>query len=209
MKKLIVIVFAVLMPLFAFAQVIDDSSIKQLESGEYTLEEGRIQVTFSDTVSPDYVQQEFEKMGLKILSSNFQPIVLTIENAPATELMKQLEDSKWVDFIMSESAGISDEDINELSDKDTLDNNRVNQMLAQLNHGGEYKFIIIGLTYAATIAEVAEIKSNYPDLDIQVSEYSERTAVIQTAEAKEMETMDELKKLGYVKSTAFIGSVSN
>lgn len=207
MKNLIVIVFAVLMPLLVFAQVIDDSSIKQLESGEYTLEEGKIQVTFSDTSSPDYVQQEFDKMGLKILSSNFQPIILTIEDAPATKLMVELEDSKWVDFIMSESAGISDEDIGELSKKDSLDNNRVNQMLAQLNHGGEYKFIVIGLTYAATLSEVAEIKSNYPDLNIQVSEFSERTAVIQTETEKELETMDELKKLAYVKNTALIGNL--
>lgn len=207
MKKLIVIVFAVIAPILVFAQVMDDSSIKKLESGEYSLEEGKIQVTFSDTVSPDYVQEEFDKMGLKILSSNFQPIILKIENSPATELMKELEDSEWVDFIMSESAGISDEDISELSEKDTLDNNRVNQMLAQLNHSGEYKFVIIGLTYNATISEVAEIKSKFPDLDIQVLEYSERTAIIQTEAEKEMETMDELKKLAYVKNTAFIGSL--
>ncbi len=207
MKKVIGFVFAVVLPFLAFAQVMDDSDIKKLEDGEYKLEEGKIQVTFSDTVSPDYIEREFEKMGLKILSSSFQPLVLTIENASGSEIMKELEDNKWVEFIMSESEGISDDDVKEFNKKDTLDNSRINQMLTELNHSSEYKFIMVGLTYAATLAEVSEIRNKFPDLDIQIAEYAERTAIIETEAKKELETMDELKKLAYVKNTAFIGNL--
>jgi archaellum component FlaC len=108
---------------------------------------------------------------------------------------------------MSESAGIKDEDIEEMSRKDTVDSDRINTVLTQLNQTGNYEFIIVGLTYSATEERVDELRKAYPKLEILVEEKSQRMAILKTEEEKELEAMDELMKLSFVKNTAMVGVV--
>ena len=68
-------------------------------------------------------------------------------------------------------------------------------------------FIIVGLTHNASQEMVEELRSAYPELEILVEENSERTAIVKTEVDKELEAMDELKKLHFVKNTALIGSL--
>jgi archaellum component FlaC len=121
--------------------------------------------------------------------------------------LNEIESLDFVDFIMSESAGIKDEDIEEMSRKDTVDSDRINTVLTQLNQTGNYEFIIVGLTYSATEERVDELRKAYPKLEILVEEKSQRMAILKTEEEKELEAMDELMKLSFVKNTAMVGVV--
>ena len=207
MRQLAITIFCVFMPLLVGAQVMDDTNIKKLEQGGYNLEAGKVQVTFSDTVSPDFVNHQLSELGYEILSSTFQNIILSIENNPKPGQLNEIESLDYVDFVMSESAGIKDEDIEEMSRKDTVDSDRINTVLTQLNQTGQYEFIIVGLTHNASQEMVEKLRSAYPELEILVEENSERTAIVKTEVDKELEAMDELKKLHFVKNTALIGSL--
>jgi hypothetical protein len=207
MKQLAIMVFCVLMPALAFSQTMDDANLKKLQEGGYSLEPGKVQVTFTDTVSRDFAEKKMTELGYEMLSSTFQNIILSIENNPEPGQLNEIESLDFVDFIMSESAGIKDEDIEEMSRKDTVDSDRINTVLTQLNQTGNYEFIIVGLTYSATEERVDELRKAYPKLEILVEEKSQRMAILKTEEEKELEAMDELMKLSFVKNTAMVGVV--
>jgi hypothetical protein len=207
MKEFMITVFSVLLPVFAIAQTMDDASIKKLEGGEYSLESGKIQVTFVDTVSVEFIDKEMEIRGYEIISSNFQNLILSIENNPEPGQLNEIEGIEWVDFIMTESASMKDEDVEEISRKDTVDSDKVNKVLTLLNQTGDYEFIIVGMTYNATQEHLEKLREMYPGLEIKVSEKSQRTAILKTETDKELEAMDELEKLSFVKNTAFIGNL--
>lgn len=207
MKQLVVIIVSVLVPFIGFAQVMDDTDIKKLEKGEYNIEAGKIQVTFSDTVSPTFIEQKLDDMGYEILSSEIKNIVLSIENNPSPQQLKELEESEWVEFVMSEAAGNSDKEMEEINDSDTLGSDKVNQLLAKLTYSKEYEYVVVALTYNATVKTVTDIKAAYPDLKFEVLQKSQRSAILKTEEDKELEAMDELKKLDFVKNTAMVGNL--
>ncbi|MCP9291224.1 MULTISPECIES: hypothetical protein [Gracilimonas] len=207
MKQLVVIIVSVLVPFIGFAQVMDDTDIKKLEKGEYNIEAGKIQVTFSDTVSPTFIEQKLDDMGYEILSSEIKNIVLSIENNPSPQQLKELEESEWVEFVMSEAAGNSDKEMEEINDSDTLGSDKVNQLLAKLTYSKEYEYVVVALTYNATEKTVTDIKAAYPDLKFEVLQKSQRSAILKTEEDKELEAMDELKKLDFVKNTAMVGNL--
>ncbi|MBO6584801.1 MAG: hypothetical protein JJ953_01720 [Gracilimonas sp.] len=207
MKQLVVIIVSVLVPFIGFAQVMDDTDIKKLEKGEYNIEAGKIQVTFSDTVSPTFIEQKLDDLGYEILSSEIKNIVLSIENNPSPQQLKELEESEWVEFVMSEAAGNSDKEMEEINDSDTLGSDKVNQLLAKLTYSKEYEYVVVALTYNATEITVEDIKAAYPDLKFEVLQQSQRSAILKTEEDKELEAMDELKKLDFVKNTAMVGNL--
>lgn len=204
MTRNIILLF-LLLPLGIKAQVMDDNSLKKLQSGEYTLEQGKIQVTFADTVHPEFVADQLDILGYEILSSNFQNIILSIENDPEPKQLKEIENTKWVDFIMTESAEVKDEKIDEIATEDSLKGDKVNRMLAQLNYSTKYEYILVALNFAATNETVDSLRAAFPGLVFKYQEQSERTAILKTDPDKEMEAMDELKKLSFVKNSALIG----
>jgi hypothetical protein len=197
----------VLQPVIISAQQIDETSIKKLERGEAKIETGKVQVTFVDTVSPAFVEDSFNKLGFIILSSNFQQIVLVIENNPDPKQVQDLEENQWVDFVLSESEGISDQGMKVLAKKDSVNHAKVNTVLAQLNHRSTYKYLLVGLKYAATEETVKEIQKKYPGLDFKMMSPSVRSAIVKTEEGKEAAMIEALEKLPFVKNTAYIGSL--
>lgn len=207
MKQIVIVLISALVPLISFAQVMDDTDIKKLEKGEYNIEAGKVQVTFSDTVSPTFVEQKLDELGYEILSSEIKNIVLSIESNPSPQQLKELEDSEWVEFVMSEAAGNSDKEIEEINNSDTLESDKVNQLLAKLTYSKEYEYIVVALTYNATEKTVEDIKAAYPDLTFEVLQKSKRSAILKTQEDKELEAMDELKQLSFVKNTAMVGNL--
>lgn len=196
-----------LFPVSSFAQVMDDIDIKKLQSGQYSLAQGKIQVTFADTVHPDFISEEMEKLGYEILNSTFQNIILSIENDPKPTQLKKIENTEWVDFIMTESSEVKDEKIDEIAEEDSLKADKVNRMLAQLNYSTTYEYILVALNFRATTAMADSLIEQFPDLVFRTQEASVRTAILKTAPDKEMEAMDELNMLPYVINTAFIGTV--
>lgn len=207
MRILYTVLFTAFINIGAFAQVIDDSDLKKLESGQYQLDEGKIQVTFLDTISFDFMQHKLHELGYEVLNSDFQNIMLSVENDPKSGQLSEIEDNEWVDFIMSETSNISDNELEEISKNDSLDDKKVNLMLAQLNHRKSFDFIFISLNHKATAVEAYEIIGNYPELDIKIVRESQRTAIIKTELEKEAEAMEKLGQLDFVKSTAYLGVI--
>lgn len=206
MIRLLLIIF-VLLPVSVAAQVMDDNDIRKLERGEYSLEKGKIQVTFADTVHPEFIAHQMEKMGFEILNSTFQNIILSIENDPEPTQLKEIENTSWVDFIMTESAEIKDEKIEEIAEEDSIKDDKVNRMLAELTYSSEYEYILVALNYAATTEMVDSLRAQFPGLVFKIQEESIRSAILSTQPDEELEAMDALNELPYVKNTALIGNL--
>lgn len=208
MRKHILLIIGVLWPIFTLAQVMDDSAIDQLQKGNYSIEKGKIQVVFDDTTSQKFAVKELERRGYDVLESTFQNIVLSIENDPRSGQLAEIEEHEWVDFILSESSGISDESLEEINDKDTLDNAKINQILSQINRKNTgYEFITVGLKPTASMSVLEDLKTAHPNLEFRVAENSIRSAVIQTEEGKEEETIQNLKALPFIVDLTYIGSL--
>jgi|AntRauTorcE11897_2_1112592.scaffolds.fasta_scaffold00162_17 hypothetical protein len=190
-----------------FAQIIDDSDLRKLESGKYKLEQGMIQVSFTDTVSADYMEQQLSKYGYEILSSNFKNILLTIQGEPIHEQLNELKANKWVEFLISSTTNITEEELKVISKMNSMDEEKADQLLSGLDKSrGSYP-VFISLIQSATSSEANNLISSYPDLDLRIIRESQRSAVIKTEPGKEAEVMEALGQMSFVKSTALIGVI--
>ncbi|MAO66584.1 MAG: hypothetical protein CL666_16455 [Balneola sp.] len=207
MKRIIQTFLLLFIPFAVQAQIIDESDFNKLQQGNYSIEKGKIQVTFTDTTTSDFAIQELGKKGYEVLSSTFQPIMLRVTHLPEGITPKDLEDHKWVDFILHESVGIDDEDLRKMKKKDSTVTERQRELLEQFKDRGNYQFLMVGLTYGATKDALADLEDIHPELKFEVALQSERSAVIKTETDKELEAMDELQSLPFVLNTAMMGSI--
>ncbi|MEX2478460.1 MAG: hypothetical protein WD357_08490 [Gracilimonas sp.] len=203
--------FTILISLFLtitiFAQVIDDSDLKKLESGQYKIEQGMIQVSFSDTLSNNYMERKLSEYGYKILSSNFKNILLSIDGEPVREQLEEIKTNRWVEFIIGETTNITEEDIKRISEMNSLDKETMDKLYTQLEQNTNPDPVFISMSYNTTSSQANELISSYPDLGLRIIRGNQRSAVIKTEPGKEAETMEALEHISFVNSTAHIGVI--
>ncbi|MDR9419861.1 hypothetical protein [Gracilimonas sp.] len=179
-----------------FAQNIDDTELKQLQSGEYGLKAGSIQATFTDAIHPDSALQQMKEKGHKIVSTEFKPILLSIQGEISEEQLTALKENKWVNMVINESEILSQQ---QGADPEILKKIKENTDIMPT------EFTMIQLKLEANKKSVDELRMQFPDLSFKMTWSGSRTAVIETEPGKEIDLMDELKKLDIIESTAMIG----
>lgn len=207
MKQIIVLLLSILMSVPAFGQVIDASELNKLESGQFKLEPGKVQITFADTVTDGYMQKKISELGYEVLNSNFQNILLTVTNNPKPEELKKIEDHESVEYVINETSDLNADIIKKVFKNYFLDDSKIEQMLSQKNQNSRLQITFIALHGKATVADAEQIITNNPELDIHIMRKNHRTAIIKTDLEREAEAMDALSQLKIVKSTALLGVI--
>lgn len=200
MKIISLSLFLLVITSSTFAQVIDDTELKNLQSGDYELQSGHIQATFTDDIHPDSVIIQLQRNGYKIVRTDFKPITLSIESEISEEQLTALQENKWVDLILNDTL----RNPQSLSNQQEIDASALQdiQENAQLIPP---QLTVIQLKMEATKDAVEELRSEFSDLQFKMLWSGSRNAIIETEPGKEMDVMDELKKLDVIESTAMIG----
>ncbi|WP_020403409.1 hypothetical protein [Gracilimonas tropica] len=206
MKNLIRILM-LLFPGLLMGQVMDESDINKLEQGKYKLEKGKVQVSFVDTVSLGYVKEEFGKLGLKILTTDFKPIILQVYEMPENLSLEELEENEWVELVFHTSANMDETAQEEIKEKYSSRLKEVISLYEQIKREGFYEITLVVMTSEAMKESFEKLLEQYPGMNAEILQQSEKSAVVETEENRELDVMDLLNELDYVKNTAMIGSL--
>lgn len=206
MKNLIRILM-LLFPGLLMGQVMDESDINKLEQGKYKLEKGKVQVSFEDTVSLNYVQEEFRELELKILTTDFKPIILQVYEMPENLSLEELEENEWVELVFHTSADMDETAQEEIKKTYSSRFKEVISLYEQIKREGFYEITLVVMTSEAMKESFEKLLEQYPGMNAEIIQESEKSAVVQTEENRELDVMDLLNELDYVKNTAMIGSL--
>ena len=188
------------------AQVIDDSSVDRAQNG-YDFTEGRFVAYLTDTVSPTFIRDQFQRLEIMILDEDIEPLLIALVNTPSDERLKQLESHKNIVGIYS--TGLEKER-NNLENKltDPTLNERQKKEIRSLLSAPQEDYII-EFDYSVDVKRAKVIMGEFRDVAYKVFRNSLRTVTLKSEPGNEPMLMDKVEELPFVESTAMIGTIRN
>ncbi|HET8865410.1 MAG TPA: hypothetical protein VFM80_06895 [Gracilimonas sp.] len=207
MKLLTFLLLSVFLSSTLSAQVIDDSDLKKLESGQYKLAEAKIQVSFELGVSEEEMRTEITRLGYEVESAIFENIVLNINNKPEESQIEEIAALAVVNSVLDLRHTYDPNMLNQIKQSRMMSDSELNELIEQLEEEGPQGLLLVYLNAEAIESTVEEIRSQFENLEMNIFRPAQRTAIIKTEPGKELEAMDELNAQSFVESTAFIGVI--
>jgi hypothetical protein len=189
------------------AQVIDTSELDKLQSGEYKIAEGQLQVVFADTTTKAFTLQEMHKLGIEVKSTDFKSILMIIENHPEKNHIRSIQKDDAVYFILNEASYINSGENLMATERNIMEGNIDPEAVSEFKFKDEYQVVMIQLIETATMQDANSIIDLHPDLKFRVLMEPRRSAVIQTSPDKEEEIISILESKPYVQSVAYMGVI--
>lgn len=205
MRILLIILFTLLALSFLQAQTIDTSELNKLQNGEYSIAEGQLQVLFSDTTTRAFALQEMQKMGVEVKSTDFNSILMIIENHPEKEHIRSIQKDESVFLVLNEASYVNSGEDLMSTERSIMERNIDPETVSDFKFKDEYKAVMVYLKETATMKDANRIMDRHPDLKFRVLFEPRRSAVIQTDPDKEDHIITLLESKPYVKSVAYIG----
>ncbi|MCG8372725.1 MAG: hypothetical protein MI700_04300 [Balneolales bacterium] len=183
------------------------STINQVEQGEHKFAKGAILVSLVDTVSPEFVQYQFQRLGLEILQNHIYPVTGHSTLGLTSSQIEWLSSHPFIQEIIIRESGLTEQKIAELvSGKNSQDSLRMTQSLQSLM-SNPTKHIVFKHSITHNMAET--FAEQFSEYEIRIQYYNPKSVVVQTIPGKEAETIKKVEELIYVQNTAFIALQSN
>jgi hypothetical protein len=187
------------------AQVIDTSELNKLQSGQYKLAEGQLQVLFKDTTTLSFAQKELHSLGLEIKTTEFMNLAMIIENHPKEEDIRSLQNNDAVKMVINEFSYLKSEAGNTTPITEyTLQDIDAN-MVSDFKFMDQYKVVLVGLNEQASINDANLIMTQFPNLKFNIFNEGRRSAVVLTKPENEEEIITLLESKPFVESVAYMG----
>ncbi len=205
--RLFLLALAILIPTASHAQIVDDSAIDDLTNGNVRFEEGKFVAYLADTVSPAFVSQAFENLGLQLQDINIARVSILIVNWPSDSTLSSLETDPSINAVVPirtgdlrmmltdslENAGVPPDQIAEAA-ADFLKNIPVGTYLVEFD-------------YSIDTIRAADILSQFDDLAFNFTPWPPKTVTILAEPGSEPEMMERVEQLPFVLYTAMIGTI--
>ncbi|WP_103664166.1 hypothetical protein [Gracilimonas amylolytica] len=205
MRILLIILYTLLPLSFLQAQTIDTSELNKLQNGEYSIAEGQLQVLFSDTTTRAFALQEMHNMGVEVKSTDFNSILMIIENHPEKEHIRSIQKDESVFLVLNEASYVNSGEDLMSTERSIMEGNIDPESVSDFKFKDEYKAVMVHLKETATMKDANRIMDRHPDLKLRVLFEPRRSAVIQTDPDAEDNIITLLESKPYVKSVAFMG----
>lgn len=207
MRCFILFLWATLAPLQLMAQTIDDSDIQKLQTGEYKLAEGKIQVSFEHGVSEEEMRGEVTRLGYEVESAVFQSLILNIDNKTEETQLAEIMALSVVDSVLDLRHEYDSYALNKIKESRKMTDSEFKEFLEDLEEEGPPGFLLVYLNADATESTAEVLRSQFENLEFRVFKAAQRTAIIKTEVGKELEAMDELNAHSFVENSAFVGVI--
>lgn len=191
----------------AKAQVIDDSSVDQIQNGNYNFTEGRFVAYLADTVSPTFVREQFQQLNITILEETIEPLLIAIVNTPSKESLKKLEVQEHVVGVYRTTFE---------SERRMLENKLIDPNLTASQKKAIRQLLsmpaedyVIEFDYSIDVNKAKKLMGEFRDIAYKIVRNSFRTVTLQAEPGNEPLLMDKVEQLPFVVSTAMIGTVKN
>lgn len=205
MRILLIILYTLLPLSFLQAQTIDTSELNKLQNGEYSIAEGQLQVLFSDTTTRAFALQEMHNMGVEVKSTDFNSILMIIENHPEKEHIRSIQKDESVFLVLNEASYVNSGEDLMSTERSIMEGNIDPESVSDFKFKDEYKAVMVHLKETATMKDANRIMDRHPDLKLRVLFEPRRSAVIQTDPDAEDNIITLLESKPYVKSVAYMG----
>lgn len=189
------------------AQVIDTSELDKLQSGEYKIAEGQLQVVFADTTTQSFVESEFTSLGVELKSLEFDNVILSIGNHPSRDQIRLLQDEASVKAVMNESSYLSSDSQEQIQINGSGFQNIEPDNLSEFEFKEAYQFVFVIMDDNVNAERASILIDRYPDLKLNIFTKGRRAAVVVTSPDKEEEIISILESKPYVQSVAYMGVI--
>lgn len=207
MRYLILSFCMALIPVLVIAQTMDDSELQKLQTGEYKLAEGKIQVSFEHGVSEEEMRAEVTRLGYEVESAVFESFVLNIDNKTNEVQLAEIKALSVVDSVVDLRHEYDSEMLNEIKESRKMSDSEFNKFLEEVEEHGPLGILLVYLNADAPESTVEVLRSQFENLEISVFKPAQRTAIIKTEVGKELEAMDKLNTSSFVENSAFVGVI--
>lgn len=205
MKKLLLISFF-LFPTFCLAQIIDNSAIEELNNSNISFVEGEFVVYLADTVSPTFIADQFLQFDAHITFYGIEPLIISLVNSPTDSTLKKLgAHPKVVDVYKRETVQTFAEFDDELK---KLNLTSEEYQVLRLNFIPEQPSDIYLLTFDYSVNEtiLKQIMNDFRDVAYFLKQNLPHVVNVKVEPGKELDTMDKIEALPFVRYTAMIAS---
>ena len=203
--RLFAIIFLCVFSTAGYAQVIDDSSIDDINSGKVTFAEGRFVAYLADTTSPDFVFEQFSLLGLQLADTDIHPLQITIVNNPPDSTIYRLRSHPGIAFVESTRSDLVESAFMDSLKKlnltpEAFQNARIDFLRSQ-----PIGSFIIEFDYSVNEARLKEIMGGFRNVAYNITQNIARTVQIYTEPGNEEQVMAKVDSLPFVQYVALIG----
>lgn len=191
--------------LFLFLSVsANGQTITKLQAGDHKFAKGALLVSLTDTVSSDFVEKQFEKLGYRILKNDIRPVTGYFRMNLNEKQLTELSAHPYIAHVKSNAIAFDEQRFlrsvkeQNLNARDSL---RHRNMLISL---AEDTFYRVTFNYYVTEEMARTFSKTIPEYEIRINAALPRSVVIETTPGKEQEVMKDVKLLVYVSNTAYL-----
>ncbi len=203
--RLFAIIFLFVFSTAGYAQVIDDSSIDDINSGKVSFVEGRFVAYLTDTVSIGFIFEQFSLLGLQLAGTDIHPLQITIVNNPPDSTVYRLRSHPGIAFVESTRSDLVESAFMDSLKKlnltpEAFQNARIDFLRSQ-----PIGSFIIEFDYSVNEARLKEIMGGFRNVAYNITQNIARTVQIYTEPGNEEQVMAKVDSLPFVQYVALIG----
>ena len=188
-----------------YAQIIDDSSIDDINSGKVSFVEGRFVAYLADTVSPSVVFEQFNLLDLQLADADIHPLQITVVNTPADSTIYQLRSHPEIRFVEAIQTN--------LDESDFLDSLKKLDLSFEAFQNARFDFLrsqsigsfVIEFDYSVNETKLKKIMGEFRNVAYNITQNIARTIQVYSDPSNEEEIMTRVDSLPFVKYVALIG----
>ncbi len=203
------LLFVSFLPQLIYGQVIGDEALQKVQDGQVSFLEGEFIVFLEDTVSSDFIEEQFKQLGYEISYIDIQPILISIVNNPADSVLNQLQNHPEVLRSFSQSAPVDTSFFENLLEEQGLNGTEREQALIRLISSQSIEELFFEFEYTVNTMRLKEIMGEFRSVAYQILKDYPRSVNIACTPGEEAELMTKIEKLPFVLSTALIGVIEN
>lgn len=201
------IFFSVLIILIFSASIVAQNTkqaVARINNGEYKFAQGQILVFLADTVSPGFIEKQFNLLGYEILESQIHPVSGILSTILSDEQIIALSNHPYVDKVTSRYSSFSEKSFlemverQEMSSEDSIKSRKRSMERAKR----PFQRVIFETFVSHEMAKL--YLKELEDVNLNIGYPIPRSVSIKTKVGKETEAMRDVELLVYVTSTAFI-----
>ncbi len=198
--------FFFFLPVLCSAQVIDNSAVDNLSQGTVNFIEGEFAVYLADTVSPGFIRQQFAALDIQISFNGIEPIVISLANTPSDSTLKKLYSHPKVlsfkELDTEKDYEIFEQELRKKKlSKEAYQVARLDFLSSQSTDN-----FLITFDYSVNIVGLKKIMREFKDAAYFVKQNYPRIVNVGVSPGTELEKMDKIEALPYVKFTAMIAA---
>lgn len=186
------------------------AQIQRIESGQYKFAKGEIEITFVDTVSKIYAEEQVSKAGYEVISSNISPIKFILPIHIEELDVSAFESDSLVQTVMAKPRVYNSTAVEEMIVRQNMNKEEAEKARNRSRRMSEIVWVRIWLQYWVDEETASRFHVEYKDkgFDLKSQMIVPKTMIVKTIPGKENEAMRELKKLDIVESAAFIALIN-